>query len=167
MNTVTIDTILTSNSKPEDSKGYWTAESTGFINFAILSETEGPMIALASNHWYRIQYFQLQNDFEAETAWTLVKNLLKQCGRTLPTASDENLYRLGNLSLPQANQMYYLLKHSLTSEGIEFALKHSFTLNALCTIPAPIDIKKKRKRRGKNSWKVVGGSNFLSNQEDL
>lgn len=155
--------------KPENTKGYWTENPTGFIDFAVISQEDGPLIALGSKYWYRIQYFKLSEDCNTAAAWNHVKALLKQCGRTLPVTEDtNNVYRVSNLSLQQANQMYYLLKHSLTSEGIEFSLQHSFSLDVASTLPAPVEQKKKRRKRpNKNAWKVVGRVNTPNSEEGL
>ena len=152
--------------KPENTKGYWTEDPAGFLDFAVISDTDGPLIVLSSKFWYRVQYFKLAQTCDTATAWTYVKTLLKQCGRTLPpvTANETgNVYRITNLSLQQANQMYYLLKHSLTSENVEFQLRHSFSLDAASTLPAPVELKKKnrRKRPNKSGWQVVGGTSKL------
>lgn len=158
--------------KPETTKGYWTENPTGFIDFAVISEADGPLIALSSKYWYRVQYFKLAEDSDTATAWNYVKRLLRECGRSLPALSSiEAVYRIGNLSLQQANQMYYLLKHSLTTEGIDYSLQYSFSLDAAGALPAPIEHKRKRRRRrNKNAWKAVGTSNQInkqSSEEDL
>lgn len=159
----------------EMAKGYWTDNSIGYLDVAVTmctTENEQPKtisstILLSSNYWYRVQRFTLNDD----TAWMWVRALLRECGRTLPEpqSSGGYIYRISNLSLQQANQMYYLLKHSLTSAKIIFTLSHSLTFDANTTVAPPKQKKNRRLRRkgnrglqstdtsvGELEWKIVG-----------
>lgn len=166
----------------EQSKGYWSEHSTGYLDIAVsvlyadetrtLEAIQSSTILLSSNYWYRVQHFRLTDG----TAWTWLKALLRECGRKLPELNNnENtafVYRIGNLSLQQVNQMYYLLKHSLTSAKVPFLLAHSLVMigNNTVTVPAPKS-KKNRRARRKNAkplddaesgsgWKIVGVSKY-------
>jgi hypothetical protein len=179
----------------EESKGYWTEGSSGYLDIAVIevydvaiksssesensstttlggaSDVDTPLIKssailLSSGYWYRVQHFELTDG----TAWSWLKTLLRECGRKLPeplggAENDINVvYRIGNLSLQQVNQMYYLLKHSLTSAKVPFTLAHSLTMTA-GTVAAPKPKKAHRRlRRNKNrqiivepnfNWKIV------------
>ena len=167
------------NNDAEQSKGYWSEHSTGYLDVAVsvvyadatcsLEAIQSSTILLSSNYWYRVQHFQLTD----ASAWTWVKALLRDCGRKLPDLGDANaafVYRISNLSLQQVNQMYYLLKHSLTSAKVPFILAHSLAMISAntITIPAPKSKKNRRARRknakpldetGENcdsGWKIVG-----------
>jgi hypothetical protein len=161
----------------EQSKGYWSDNSAGYLDVAVSVEyandtrdaIQTSTILLSSNYWYRVQHFRLTDG----SAWNWLKALLRDCGRKLPElAADVTafVYRIGNLSLQQVNQMYYLLKHSLTSAKVTFTLAHSLTMinNHTITIPAPKSKKNRRAKRKTNTrpledaatddggWKIVG-----------
>lgn len=165
----------------EQSKGYWSEHSAGYLDVAVsvlyandtLEAIQSSTILLSSNYWYRVQHFQLTDG----SAWTWLKALLRECGRKLPDLNNDNaatafVYRIGNLSLQQVNQMYYLLKHSLTSAKVPFLLAHSLVMisNNTITVPAPKSKKNRRARRKNakplddanasedNGWKIVGVS---------
>lgn len=68
-------------------------------------------------------------------------------------------YRIAYLNDKQVNQLYYLLKHSLTTEGKAFKIGHtlSFAGEKKPCIPLPPKRRRKR-RRGKptnNTWQSV------------
>jgi hypothetical protein len=140
---------------PEASKGYWTDGHSGFLDIAVLADStddENVSIVLSSNHWYRVQMFDLDGQTCA-IAWNYIKALLRECGRKLPFVSDEQqfIYRITNLCLQQVNQMYYLLKHSLTSGKISFTISHSLTFPyKKPTVVAPKPKQHRRLRRNKN-----------------
>ena len=138
----------------ETSKGYWTENSPGYLDIAVIVKSTGNndndgekirSIVLSSGYWYRTQCF------EVEDAWGHVKTLLRECGRKLPMTPDqEYVYRLGNLSAQQVNQMYYLLKHKLTSGKIPFTISHSLSIDVTNTEKMPTSKAHRRLRRNKN-----------------
>lgn len=186
--------VTTTTIETEQAKGYWTEGSSGYLDIAVSvtysdsnvvvktpnvatdasdvtidNNIETSAIVLSSNYWYRVQHFKLTDD----SAWSWIKTLLRECGRKLPTdclstsTTNAFIYRVGNLSLQQVNQMYYLLKHALTSAKVPFQIEHTLLMVSpnMITIPAPKPKKNRRARRNKNAkplnaaddvWQVVG-----------
>lgn len=157
----TLNHILKQDSDIEASKGYWTDNTNGYVDIAVL---HSGAIALSSGHWYRVQKFQLPNtnDEQQTECWTFVKQLLKECGRKLPVPSDDGVYRITNLSSQQANQMYYLLKHNLTSAKAEFELRYGLFIDGSETVKCP-PMKKKRRLRSKRGKISVPAVNEWQN----
>lgn len=143
--------IEVQNNDVEASKGYWTNDTPGYLDIAVLASGA---IVLSSCYWYRVQIFQLsleeKEDDKKPTAecWNFVKALLRECGRKLPTEW-RGVYTLTNLSLQQTNQIYYLLKHNLTSSKVDFELHYGLFIDKSNTVVCPPKAKKRRLRNRK------------------
>jgi len=130
----------------EASKGYWTNDTPGYLDIAVLASGA---IVLSSCFWYRVQIFQFDEDSTKSTeCWNFVKALLRECGRKLPTPEND-VYRLTNLSLQQTNQIYYLLKHNLTSSKVNFELHYTVFFDTTNAVICPPKAKKRRLRNRK------------------
>ena len=112
----------------EDQKGYWTADEKRGLHISVESrEGTGAKIILSSDYWYRIQQFNIAT--LPAIAWKVVWEVVHgECGRTLvPTLSDDEevkYYSIKNLNVKQVDQVYYLLKHALTKNNIQFEITH-------------------------------------------
>jgi hypothetical protein len=135
MNTNTCDTDTVEESR----KGYWTNDEPRGIAVRIVALDEKAVrISLSSEHWYRVQHFDIEGS--PNSAWRLLIDVIgKQCGRSLKVVHAEgtanaaaptvDYYQVGNLNAKQVDQLYYLLKHTLTTAGVSFSIAHSFTFN--------------------------------------
>ncbi len=128
----------------ESKKGYWSDDEPRGISLTV-SETEtGSRISLSSEYWYRVQHFDL-TDCDVNGAWQIIQSVASECGRTLVphleiTDNEENAeyYRVAYLNPKQTDQLYYLLKHSLTTLGIEFVISHTLTFDKTGCVRAPV-----------------------------
>lgn len=151
----------TLNKNHESRKGYWTDNESRGLYLSVTFTENATRISLSSEYWYRTQHFDLKN-CGSDEAWRIIKSLMKECGRTLlshETNEEEGMsgdtedtieqkyYRVPYLSAKQVDQIYYLLKHSLTTENRDFAIAHSIFFDTSKGIAAPV----KRKRRKKKN----------------
>lgn len=169
MSAETTEATITKNQ--ESLKGYWTDDEARGISLLVTKRGEATTrISLSSEYWYRVQHFDVL-DTEVNTVWKLIKELIiNECGRTLvPHVRKETVageeegeivekqtveyYRVSNLSAKQVDQLYYLLKHTLTKSGLTFALAHSFFggMDTNHSIPVP----KKRRRKKRNAIAIT------------
>ena len=177
MKTMTSTTTL--DKTAESKKGYWTDDEPRGLSVAIAPLGDNNVrISLSSEYWYRVQHFDL-SEITIRQAWTKFNSVLKDCGRTLviysepPYNGDEMKdteemvrpalmvrpavhYEVPYLSAKQVDQIYYLLKHSLTTAKTEFSIAHGLCFDTSKGVPIP---SKKRKRRRKKPlivpWQTV------------
>lgn len=76
-------------------------------------------------------------------------------------AATVKYYSVAYLNAKQVDQLYYLLKHALTTAGVPFVIAHSFAFDTstpsilLCDGQGQPDPKKTRRRRKRNARKAV------------
>lgn len=175
----------TLNKNQESQKGYWTdGESRGLqicVSNAVVSDGKkaaaSSRISLSSAYWYRVQNFDLP-ETSAEDAWRVIRSTLKECGRTLvlhapplwdedPEGDAEDVtpidgvhYEVPYLSAKQVDQIYYLLKHNLTTVKMRFNITHSISFDARKGVLAPSKRKRRRKKKTTQPspprWQTVG-----------
>ena len=151
--------MATLDKTQESKNGYWTDDEPRGITVAVgNTRVDGACrISLMSEYWWRVQHFTV-SDCNTGKVWGIVKQVMKDCGRSLvPYAVGEKdqesetddrpvYYSVPYLSNKQVDQLYYLLKHSLTTNRLDFALSHGVRFPSYDGIVAP---KKRRKRRKK------------------
>ena len=179
-------TTNTLNKDVEAKKGYWTDdESRGISLYVTATGEDTARISLSSEYWYRVQHFDL-SDSSVEDAWKVIKALMKECGRSLvlhaapiapvtttPEDEGENEseieeepdavepapvhYCAPYLSVKQVDQIYYLLKHALTTAKVNFVISHTIRFDTSCGVAAPPKRRRRRKKKGpaKAQWQTV------------
>ena len=162
--TTTLDKTL------ESKKGYWTDDEPRGLSVAIVPFGESEVrISLSSEYWYRVQHFDL-SEITIRQAWNKFNSVLRDCGRTLVIHTNEDNemsetecserpavhYEVPYLSAKQVDQIYYLLKHSLTTAKTDFSIAHGLCFDTTKGVAIP---SKKRKRRKKKmivqQWQTV------------
>ena len=149
------DTTTANVTNAENEKGYWDEENNAvglFIAVYNQGDAEEPSvsIALSSSHWYRVQYFNVTG-CGSNRAWKILRGLMRECGRTLigHAISDGepfSYYEVPALSEKKVNQIYYLLKHRLTTEKLSFHISHGVIFNRN-GIKAPPKRRRKKHRK--------------------
>lgn len=94
-----------------------------------------------SEYWYRVQHFDLTT-CNVTNAWQIIQDVSEACGRSLVPHVSANCdtvkyYRIAYLNAKQTDQIYYLLKHSLTTLGIVFTISHTFLVDTSQSVPFP------------------------------
>ena len=150
---------MTTLNKPlESKKGYWTDDENRGLSLNVTQLlNDDTRISLSSDHWYRVQHFDLSETSTTE-AWRIIKATMKECGRTLivhPSEDQESSvhYQVASLSAKQVDQIYYLLKHGLTTANVVFTITHSFMFDTSDGVAAP----PKRRRRKKKTFSEEEG----------
>lgn len=150
--------------------GYWTGDEARGLRVSVHQDaTSGATtIQLGSAYWYRVTRFVLARS-TPHVAWRILRMVAGECKREWQrengehakqseqttqakqspneahTHEKEAVYRMRNLSSDQVKQIYYLVKHSLTREGVSFELHHSLRFHPTGGLPMPPRRKRKRK----------------------
>lgn len=126
----------------EAKKGYWTNDEHRGFSIVVSPgyEEQTTRISITSEYWYRVQHFDIVCD--PDRAWKLVNDAMSQCGRTLIPAITSTTdgavitnYTVAYLNAKQVDQIYYLLKHSLTTANLQFSISHTLGFDTSKSIP--------------------------------
>lgn len=175
------------NKEMESKKGYWTDGEARGLSIAVIADETGTRISLSSGHWYRVQHFELCATSSTD-AWRILKTTIKDCGRTLvaatqgeaddhsetenegelldlgehpllETKANNRYYEIAHLSAKQVDQIYYLIKHALTTANAPFVISHSLRFDTTHATAAPGKRRRRRKKRiskaAQPQWQTV------------
>lgn len=175
--------LMNLDKNQESKKGYWTDDESRGISLVVTHSTNneaGSKISLSSEYWYRVQHFDLP-ECQVAKAWQVILDVAKACGRTLvPHTIEENdadaneleegevaeptieYYRISYLNPKQTDQLYYFLKHSLTTMGTPFVISHTFTFDTTNCVPAPGNgngngnaLARRKRRKSRAAKKII------------
>jgi hypothetical protein len=161
----------------EAKKGYWTDDEARGISIRVSAIGEDTTrISVSSDYWYRVQHFDVDAaSCNSTKAWQVIQTVMKECGRTLiPVTTDVTLedestdeiveyYNVAYLNTKQVDQLYYLLKHELTTANYPFVISHTFSFDTSteCVIAPPSvstdaskTAKNRRRRKRANNKKI-------------
>jgi len=158
------------------------------LNVTPTGETSA-RISLSSDYWYRVQHFTLPDSSTddawkviktvmKECGRSLVLHAPPTTEKTEKTENQEEQedkspdhsetkkeapvavhYSTPYLSAKQVDQIYYLLKHALTTAKIPFVISHSLLFDTSNGIAAPPKRRRRRKRNiaahTANAWQIV------------
>ena len=166
----------------EAKKGYWTDDEARGISIRVSAIGEDTTrISVSSDYWYRVQHFDVDAaSCNSTKAWQVIQTVMKECGRTLipittevTVVNDEDnestteeiveYYNVAYLNTKQVDQLYYVLKHELTTAKYPFVISHTFSFDTSteCVIAPPSVLtdasktaKNRRRRKRANNKKI-------------
>lgn len=132
------------NLQEEGNKGYFDASSSLGIEIGVRNKK---IYVASPGNWYRHFIFVVQGS--EENLWRVVANVVKtQCGRKVLYHEGDHFVTVPHMNHAQIKQMYYLIKHTLTNEGLQYKVSSSFFNPPYTKMIEPdIRVKPKRRRR--------------------
>jgi hypothetical protein len=183
----------TLNKTLESKKGYWVDDEPRGLLISVQGCDDEARISLSSDYWYRVQHFSLPQS-STDDAWKVIRSVMRECGRTLvlhapieeedtkekdeeeehndqdndqeedDTTSTPVHYSVPYLGPKQVDQIYYLIKHALTTAQMKYSISHSIRFDTSRGIAAPPKRRRRRKKKSRPqtpAWQTIGKKRLM------